>query len=334
MDDIEDNVPQAIDLPKEEPVEIRLDDEGKSSKKAEKKAAKEDDRSVKAENVQSDTDEREKQLIEIKRQYEEAKRREAAERQARQQAEEYAYHQAQQAQYAKADAQDNRLRTVLNAIEATERTAISAERDYADAMAAGDYAQAAKAQRIMAQAESHLLQLQNAKANVEDALESMQAEGRVQEPPRPRFAPQQPPQDPVEALSSRLTPKSAAWLRAHPEAANHVEKLSAIHQYAVNIKGIEAESPEYFKYVEKKLGIDQSDDYVPNKSSRKAMASAPVSSSSGMSSRSNGNGNTMILSPAEVEQALLNEPTLPKDKALEMYARNKAALIREGKLSA
>ena len=42
----------------------------------------------------------------------------------------------------------------------------------------------------------------------------------------------------------------------------------------------------------------------------------------------------MVLSPAEVEQALLMEPDLPREKALEVYARSKQALIREGKLNA
>jgi hypothetical protein len=52
------------------------------------------------------------------------------------------------------------------------------------------------------------------------------------------------------------------------------------------------------------------------------------------SSRSAGNGNTMTLNPNEVEVALLMEPDLPRDKAIETYARNKATLIKQGKLSA
>jgi hypothetical protein len=42
----------------------------------------------------------------------------------------------------------------------------------------------------------------------------------------------------------------------------------------------------------------------------------------------------MVLSPAEVEMAILAEPELTRDKAIESYARNKAALIKAGKLSA
>jgi hypothetical protein len=42
----------------------------------------------------------------------------------------------------------------------------------------------------------------------------------------------------------------------------------------------------------------------------------------------------MVLSSAEVEMAILAEPELPRDKAIESYARNKAFLIKQGKLSA
>lgn len=326
MDDIEEKPGESVEIPAEEAhqsVEVSLDDDPKAEKRAEKQAV--DKPSV------SEVDEREQQLIEIKRQYEEQKRRAEAERNARHQAEQYAYEQAQKAQYAQYDAEGNRLQTYINAIEATEQAASNAERAYADAMASGDYAAAGRAQRAMASAEAHLLRLQNEKAQAEQYIESLRTEGRVQAPPRQTFEPMPQSQDPVEMMASRLTPKSAAWLRAHPEAASKVDKLTAAHQAAISLEGIEVETPEYFRYVEEKLGLS-TPQKAPNK---KIMASAPVQSSSSMSSsRSVGNGSTMILSPAEVEQAVLNEPDLPRDKALEVYARNKAALIREGKLSA
>ena len=42
----------------------------------------------------------------------------------------------------------------------------------------------------------------------------------------------------------------------------------------------------------------------------------------------------MVLSPSEVEMAVLAEPDMSRDKAIEAYARNKAYLIKQGKLSA
>lgn len=321
MDEIDEKAGETVEIPAEESVEVSLSDEPKVEK-----------RETVAQEANNEVDEREQQLIEIKRQYEEQKRRAEAERQARQQAEQYAYEQSQKAQYAQYDAEGNRLQTYINAIEATEQAASNAERAYADAMASGDYQAAGRAQRAMASAEAHLLRLQNEKSQAEQYIESLRTEGRVQAPQKQSFAPEQ-PTDPVEAMAARLTPKSAAWLRQHPEAANQVEKLTAAHAAATQLEGLEVESPEYFRYVEERLGVGQR--AQAPKPSKKVMASAPVQSSSGMSSpRSSGNGSTMVLSPAEVEQAVLNEPELPRDKALEVYARNKAALIREGKLSA
>lgn len=319
MDDIDEKIGETVEIPADETVEIKLEDDPKIERRAEAPE-------------EPQVDEREQQLIEIKRQYEEQKRRAEAERNARQQAEQYAYEQSQKAQYAQYDAEGNRLQTYINAIEATEQAASNAEKAYADAMAAGDYAAAGRAQRAMASAEAHLMRLQREKEQAEYAVESMRTEGRVQAPQRPSFEPQHGPSDPVEAMAARLTPKSAAWLRAHPEAANKVEKLTAAHTAAVQLEGLEPETPEYFRYVEEKIGLSQP---AQNKTAKKVMASAPVQSSSSMSSsRSSGNASTMILSPAEVEMAILAEPELPRDKALESYARNKAQLIRDGKLSA
>ena len=290
-----------VTLPDEENVEVRVGDD-------------------------KNVDDREAALLEMKNQLAEVKKREEMERIARQRAEQYAYQQAQNAQHHQNTAQSNQLRVIVNAMDATEQAALNAERTLKDAMASGDYDLAAKAQRAIAAAEAQMAQLERGKTELEYHLKV--AEGRVNEPQQPQFAPQQ-PQDPVEALASRLTPKSADWLRAHPEAAHKVNKLTAAHQAAVELEGIAPESPEYFAYIEKSLGMASK--------GRKAMASAPVSSSSSMSSTQQSGysgGTTMRLSAAEVEQALLNDPELPREKAIENYARAKAALIREGKMHA
>lgn len=281
----------------------------------------------------SPVDERESALAELKAQLEAEKRRVDQERIARQRAEQYAQQQLQEAQYAKSETQDSNLRVIINAIDAAEQAAANAERSYAEALAAGDYAAAAKIQRGMAQIESQLLQYNNAKATLEERLE--QSQGAVEQP-QYRPAPE-PPQDPVEMLASRLTPKSAAWLRAHPQVANSIQKLTAAHQAAVSLENIEVESPEYFAYIEQKLGLSEAKpaSKASSGSKKAALSSAPVSSSSSMSPRSSGDSLSSIhLTQAEVEQAILNEPNLSKQDAIKFYAKNKAALIREGKLSA
>lgn len=291
---------------------------------------------ISEESPSKKVDDREKALQEMKRQYEKQKQIAEAERNARQQAEYYARQQAQQVGRAHNEVQDSNLRIIMNAIDSTEQAAAVAERDYAEAMAAGDYNLAAKAQRAIAQAESHLLQLNNGKSKLEEMLQQT-SEGSVYEQQVPNFEPRL-PQDPVEMYAERLTPKSAQWLREHPAAAESIEKLTAAHTAAIQLKGYEPESREYFQYIERQLGFSKKSEESPQESDRKPrsnISSAPVSSSGSISAtRSGGAGNTMVLSPQEVEMAILAEPELPRDRAIEAYARNKAYLVKQGKLSA
>ena len=208
-------------------------------------------------------------------------------------------------------------------------------------MSAGDYARAARAQRLIAQAESHLLQLQNGKQRIEETLQQT-TEGAVEAPDMPNFEPDIPP-DPVEMYASRLAPKSAQWLREHPEVVNKIGRLTRAHQDAVE-DGLKPESPEYFQYIEGRLGYSSGRDADADQETQQAVAqvapprktvvSTPVSSNASFTTSRSSNANTMTLSPAEVEMAILAEPELSRDKAIESYARNKAFLIKQGKLSA
>ena len=317
MSEVEDDKGASVAILDEQPVTVALEKSEDSGNAIEKK----DDK----------PDERELAILDLKKQVEEQRVAAERERKAREEAEKLAKEREEEARTAKTEVQDSNLRVILNAIDATERTASAAERSYADAMASGDYAAAAKAQREIVRAETQLLQLQNGKLALEERLAHKPDEGRVVEK-RQEAPPPSPPRDPVEALAATLTPKSAEWLRAHPSAAGQVNKLAAAHQSAVELEGIPVESPEYFAFIEKKLGLGEKKE-THRGDRAPSIPSIPVnSSSSGGSSRSGG-GNVMTLSPAEVEIAILNEPNLPRDKALEAYARAKAALIKEGKLS-
>lgn len=341
------------ETPKESAVEVTLPDEdttitevelGDNKANIKEEAPKIEAKREPAREEEPVVDAREKALNDLKRQYENQKRIAEAEREARKQAELYARQQAQHIGRAQNEVQDSNLRIIMNAIDSTEQAAAVAERDYAEAMAAGDYALAAKAQRAMAQAESHLLQLNNGKQKIEEAL-SQTTEGSVYEPQVPSFEPQI-QRDPVDVYAERLTPKSAQWLREHPDAANKIGKLTRAHQDALE-DGIIAESDEYFDYINNRMGYggrvsretpDEQEYEAPRQreAPKKSIASAPVSSSttSITPNRSPTAANTMTLTPSEVEFAQLAEPDLPRDKAIEMYARNKQALIRAGKLSA
>lgn len=316
MADIDEIEGLDVDIPQEGPVEIKLDQplDPKASEKAE--------------------DEREIALADLRKQLDEQRSFVEKERQARLQAEEAARRHSEDAEFAKIETHDSNLKVIVTAIQSTEHAATNAERAYADAMQAGDYTAAAKAQRAMAHAETQLAQLYHAKNNVESIIESRTTEGRV-EAPRQEQRQAEVPQDPVEMLASRLTPKSAAWLRDHPQAAGQINKLTAAHTAAVELEGIPVESPEYFSYIEQRLGL--SGDKKPQSTSqptKKAMASAPVNNSSSYSNPTGrtSSGDTMHLTSAEVEMAILAEPDMPRQKALEAYARNKAECIRRGEL--
>lgn len=339
---IEDDTPKEsavqVTLPDEETkiTEVALDDKNSAISEESAKivpvSSKKDDGHVAV-------DEREKALADLKKQYEHQKRVAEAEREARKQAEYYAQQQVQQVQYASTQVQDSNLKIIETAIQTTEASAAQAERAYADAMAAGDYNLAAKAQRALAQAESHLLQLENGRQRLQEQLQDY-SEGAVQAPPMPSFEPQI-PHDPVEMYASKLAPRSADWLRAHPEAVEKIGRLTRAHTDALE-DGLTPESDEYFQYIEHRLGYSNGGSVEAARARaqaapppRKSMVSAPVTSSAGyMSSRSSGASNTMTLSPNEVEVALLMEPEMPREKAIEAYARNKATLIKQGKLTA
>lgn len=325
MEEEKKEAPVEVTLPEDPITEVKL--EGDVSVSEEKPKVE----PVKEPTEEPAVDEREIALKNLKAQYEYQKQLAAAEREARLRAEQYAAEQAQSVQSAQNEVQDSNLRMIENAIVSTKSQADQAEQAYADAMAAGDYAAAAKAQRAIAQAESHLLQLENGKARLEEAL-SQTTEGRVEAPKLPSFEPKV-PRSQVEVYAERLTPKSAAWLREHPEVVDRIPRLSRAHEDALE-DGIVAETPEYFQYIEERLGLRKAQPEAPREAPRKNVVSAPVSNSGSVSANRSQATNSMVLSSDEVEMAILAEPELPRDKAIEAYARNKAYLIKTGKLSA
>jgi len=335
----EDNKPAPVEvtLPEESITEVELSD--KDAGVSEKSAKIE---TVKDKKEDSGPDPREKALNDLRAQYEYQRKVAEAERSARQKAEYYAQQQTQNVYYAHNQVQGSNLAIIENAISTTEQSAASAERDYAEAMAAGDYAAAAKAQRAIAQAETHLLQLHNGRSRLQEQLQEP-TEGAVTAQ-TPTFEPQVPPPPPmeqVEMYAQRLTPKSAQWLREHPEAVEKIGKLTRAHQDAIE-DGITPESKEYFNYIESRLGYGQeaataerSSRAAPQRQSvaaRRPDVSAPVTSSASAISPRSSSPNSMILDSSMVEIAILAFPDLPREKAIESYARNRAALIREGKL--
>lgn len=229
---------------------------------------------------------------------------------------------SQEAFQAKTDVADTNIRLIDNAIETVKRNSEILKQNLRDAMAAGDYDSAADIQTNMDQARFDLRELQNGKQRYE-----YEAQKQAQEPIRHA--------DPVESLASSLTPRSADWVRAHPEYARNptlYDKMVKAHGIAI-ADGLKPDTDDYFSHVEQTLRIAPISRDEPQESAlseaaaptqrRSAPPAAPVSRSGGTSGTRPG---VVSLSRAEREAA--------RDMGMSdrEYANNKLALVREGKL--
>lgn len=240
------------------------------------------------------------------------------EKRAREEAERRYKDAQQQAHLAKNDAFDSNLRLLDNAIETVQRNQEILKQNLRDAVAAGDADAQADIMLTISKTDSDLRQLQQGKVQYEAQAAAAQE-----------------PADPVEKIASRLTPRSAEWVRAHPEYATDpalTRRMVRAHEDAVD-EGIKADTDEYFEFVETKLKIRKQEAREEQESAlseasaptqrRSAPPAAPVSRASSTGSRSN----VVTLTRAERETAAALGMT---DRE---YASNKQALIKEGKLA-
>lgn len=244
------------------------------------------------------------------------------ERQSRMEAERRAQAATQAAASARTEVADSNLALVTNAIDTLKQNESVLKKSYAEAMSAGDYDRAAEVQAAMSTNSAKLLQLEQGKTALENAPKQQQTAAAA-------------PLDPVEALASQLSPRSAAWVRANPQFARDSRlyaKMIAAHNLAV-ADGLSADSDEYFEAVEDTLKMrreapvsrdsDPMADAARPVARRSAPAAAPVSRSGTPGARPN----VVRLTSAEREIAQMNGMTDQE------YARHKLALQREGKLN-
>jgi rubrerythrin len=243
------------------------------------------------------------------------------ERQARYEAE----RKAQEAMYnvaqARNEVEDTNLHLVTNAIGTLKQNSSILKDRYKAAMEVSDYDAVAEIQQEMANNSTKLTELERGKA----AMESR---------PRTEMPQMQTVADPVEALASQLSPRSAEWVRSHPEYATNAnlrEKMIAAHRLAV-ADNMAPDSEGYFEYVEDILKIRKSAPVQQEETSaaskpvqrRSSPPSAPVSrSGTGDGSRPN----VVRLTSEEREMASMMGMT---DK---QYAESKLKLIEEGRLT-
>jgi len=194
--------------------------------------------------------------------------------------------------------------------------------NYSEAMSVGDYTKAAELQETMGMNSAKLMELERGRAHMENAP-------KVVAPEPPRHS------DPVEALASQLSPRSADWVRRNPQCVTDprmYQKMVAAHNLAV-ADGYTPDSDDYFGVIEdtlkisKRVDTDYDDDPTSGAAKvtqrRSAPPAAPVSRGGG------GTGsrpNEVRLTREEIETA--------RDLGMteKEYARNKALLKKEGRL--
>ena len=244
------------------------------------------------------------------------------ERNARLEAEKRARMAYETAADAKNEVQDTNLQLVKNAIDTVKRNNEILKYNYSEAMAVGDYNKAAEIQETMGMNSAKLMELERGRAHMENAPKIV-----APEPPRPS--------DPVEALASQLSPRSADWVRRNPQCVTDprmYQKMVAAHNLAV-ADGYVPDSDDYFGVIEdtlkigRRVNIDQDDDPMSGAAKvtqrRSAPPAAPVSRGGG------GTGsrpNEVRLTREEIETA--------RDLGMteKEYARNKMLLKKEGRL--
>lgn len=244
------------------------------------------------------------------------------EKEARQEAERRAQNADFQAKKANLEVEDTQLHLVNNAIETIKRDNEILTANYAESMRNGDYEAGARITSMMSQNEANLKKLEDGRIRMEHEAKNKPA--LPQSPPQPLRPEQQ-----IDEIIGQVSKPSAQWLKEHRDHFDDekvINKMFRAHGDAVD-DGIAPDTPEYFRYIEGRLGIKQNEpEGSPMSSAAKPVPrqapppSAPVN-------RDAGRTNIAHLTKAQAEAARSFGMT---DKE---YAMHVIALKKEGRLS-
>lgn len=177
-----------------------------------------------------------------------------AQREATQFAQRQAMEAAQRAQFAEQQMRGSTVVAIDSALEAAQQQAANFKAEFQAALDAADHRAAAEAQEKLSDARHNLLRLQEQRAYVE-------AEAR--QPPPQQPPPQQQPlrvDQIAQGLAQDGYPRSADWLRSHPEWASRqdlLKRVASASNHLVDNRGLALESDEYFAALEQELGMSQ-----------------------------------------------------------------------------
>jgi len=244
------------------------------------------------------------------------------EQKARAEAEQRAHEAQQMAQKAQREVQDGDYQLIVSAIDKAKSNSEILKNAYAEAMAAQDYRKVADIQEALALNANKMSTLENGKSALENKL---------RQPVQPVA------NDPVEEFASRLTPRSAAWIRNNPDYARDPGKYDAMvraHNHAMG-EGHVPDSDSYFQHVEMRLGmrrppepeVDEEVVSVAATPVQKRTSVPPTAPTTRVASNTSGKPTTVRLSAEQREMASMMGYT-PEE-----YAKNMVALKREGRLN-
>jgi hypothetical protein len=172
----------------------------------------------------------------------------------------------------------DQVNTVLQSVK--DRMA-TLRREIGAATAAGEYDRVSDLQMEAAKLAARELQYDDRKAEIE-AQARREAAKREAEAKRPVA-----PVDPIEAAVQNLSPKSAAWLREHPECVTDslMNKKVMLADEEAKRQGIAPDTAKYFEYIEEKMGYrkpepqddEDGDEPEVEVAPKRLVAAAPVS---------------------------------------------------------
>lgn len=229
---------------------------------------------------------------------------------------------------ARSDQHETNISLVESAIAEMQRNAEILKAGLEEAYTVGDAKRAADITAEMQDTARKLNQLEDGYA----ALKNKTVEKPVV--PAPKSSQQQ---DPVEAIAKGLSPKSAAWVRAHPEVGTDKKafnRMIAAHHAAL-AEDLVADTPEYFAHLDKAYAppapkVPANDEPVLSAAATggggRGVVDAPVVAPAG---RGGGGGK-----PQVTLTALERQTAKDLDMTIQEYARLKHELQKEGKLPA
>lgn len=254
----------------------------------------------------------------------ELKKRLEYEKQARIDAERRAQQANNQINKAYQEVKDTNYQLVTNAIETVKSRAEMLKNAYRESMSVSDFDKAADIQQAMIENDRQLSDLKRGEKALKEQME--EAAAQKSKPVAPPAA------DPVEQMAQAVSPASAKWLRDNRDALKderNIRKMFRAHEDAMD-DGIAPDTPEYFEFIEERIGIRKVAEEAPEPLSAASAPTPRKSVSPPAAPVSRGNGTRPGVVRLTREQA---ETAKMMGMSEKEYATAMLALREEGKLA-